>query len=461
MSKTPSKKTVGTGEVKLPPHSIHAEQAVLGGLLLDKVNHAWDKIADKITAIDFYQDNHRIIFETMTELVNSGQNIDSTILIAALKRHQKLDEAGGEMYIHELRNNTPSVANVPHYADIVRERSILRQLISISNEIADTAFNPEKRKVADILDEAERKIFQIAEQNIRGTDAQVIGSLMANVVDRVDEMRKNDSLISGLSTGFTDLDKQTCGLQPGELIIIAGRPSMGKTAFALNIAEHVSLKVKKPVLMFSMEMSAESLAARLLSSLGNIDSRKLRTGQLDDKDWLCINNAVSLSADIPLFIDDTAALSPSELRARARRFCKQHGEPGCIIVDYLQLMNVPDNKENRVLEISTISRSLKALAKEIHVPVLALSQLNRGLEQRTDKRPIMSDLRESGALEQDADLIVFIYRDEVYNEDSPYKGSAEIIIGKQRNGPIGTTRLTFIGNTTRFRNAAANQYEEK
>jgi replicative DNA helicase len=443
--------------VRVPPHSNEAEQAVLGSLMLD--NQAWDKIADKLSGTDFYQSNHRLVYEAISELSRQKKPFDVLTLSDLLKKKQKLEEVGGEVFLFELAKNTPTAANVSTYADMVRERSILRQLITISHEIADHALAPNNQPVLDLLDEAEQKIFRIAEQNSRGADARSIGSLLAYAVNRIDEVFHSDSPISGLETGYTDFDAMTCGLQSSELIILAGRPSMGKTAFALNIAEHITLKIKKPVLIFSMEMSAESLAMRLLSSLGHIDSHNLRTGQLTDEDLARVDHAVGLISDAPLFIDDTAALSPAELRARARRVYKQQGELGCIIIDYLQLMQVPNNKENRATEISEISRNLKSLAKELNVPVIALSQLNRGLEQRTDKRPVMSDLRESGALEQDADLIVFIYRDEVYNEDSLHKGTAEIIIGKQRNGPIGRTKLTFLGKYTRFANFSQDNYQ--
>ncbi|MBU1558723.1 MAG: replicative DNA helicase, partial [Gammaproteobacteria bacterium] len=347
------------------------------------------------------------------------------------------------------------------YADIVRERSILRQLIGVANHIADKAFNTEGRDSKEILDDAERKVFAIAEQKTRGQQAKNVKSLLAGAMERIDTLYHNQDAITGLPSGYVDFDEMTSGLQKGDLIIVAGRPSMGKTAFAMNIVEHAAIKTRQPTLVFSMEMSGESLALRMMSSLGRVDQHKVRTGKLDDEDWPRLTSAVSILSEVPLFIDDTPALSPAEVRARARRIAREHGQLGMIVVDYLQLMQVPGIRENRTTEISEISRNLKALAKELNTPVVALSQLNRGLEQRSDKRPVMSDLRESGAIEQDADLIVFIYRDEVYNENSTRKGIAEIIIGKQRNGPIGKVQLTFLGKYTRFENYLPDRFESE
>lgn len=448
-----------TEALKIPPHSIEAEQSVLGGLMLD--NRAWDRIADRITEQDFYRADHRLIFGVMSSLAEKSHPFDVLTIAEALKNINELNNIGGELYLFELAKNTPSAANIAAYADIVRERSILRQLISISNEVADSAFHPNGRISHEILDEAERKIFKIAEQGIRGSEPVKISRLLARATERIDALYHSTEAITGLPTGFIDFDDKTSGLQPGDLIIIAGRPSMGKTAFAMNIVEHVVIKTKKPTLVFSMEMPGDQLAMRLMSSLGHIDQHKVRTGKLNDDDWPRITMAVSMLSEVPLFIDDTPALSPNDVRARARRLMREHGQIGLIAIDYLQLMQVPGSKENRTLEISEISRSLKALAKELNVPVIALSQLNRGLEQRGDKRPVMSDLRESGAIEQDADLIAFIYRDEVYNENSPDKGTAEIIIAKQRNGPIGKVHLAFQGRYTRFENLAPSyQYED-
>lgn len=438
-----------TDMIKVPPHSIEAEQSVLGGLLLD--NTTWHSLEDKVRAEDFYRKDHRTIFEAIGTLLSQGDPADVITIAERLKMLQKLDDIGGEVYLFELVRNTPAVANVSAYADIVRERSVLRQLIAVSGEIAGDAFNPAGKSVVDLLDTAERKVFTIAEQSSRGSGPQSIKHLLTEAVERIDFLYRSEDAMTGAPTGYTDLDHMTSGLQPSDLIIVAGRPSMGKTAFAMNIAEYVALHVNKPVLIFSMEMSGASLAVRLLSSIGKVDQHKLRSGKLDEHDWDRITHALGKLSEAPMLIDDTPALSPAEVRSRARRVAKEHGL-SLIVIDYLQLMQMAGFAENRTLEISTISRSLKALAKELNVPVIALSQLNRGLEQRADKRPIMSDLRESGAIEQDADLIAFIYRDEVYHEDSRDKGVAEVIIAKQRNGPIGKVRLTFRGQFTRFEN---------
>lgn len=443
-------------DLKIPPHSIEAEQSVLGGLMLD--NQAWDKIAERLQEKDFYRPEHQIIFRTVAHLAHRGNPFDVLTLTESLKNNNELSNAGGEVYLFDLARNTPTAANAAAYADIVRERSVQRQLISISNTIGDMAFTPAGRGSTELLDEAERRIFQIAEQSSRGSGPVRINSLLGKAVDRIDTLFHSNQAFTGLSTGYKDLDEMTSGLQPADLVIVAGRPSMGKTTFAMNIAENAAIKSKKAVLVFSMEMPADSLAMRMMSSLGRVDQHRVRTGKLEDDDWPRITSAVSILSEAPLFIDDSAALSPGELRSRARRVFREQGELGLIVIDYLQLMQVAGFKENRTAEISEISRSLKSLAKELNVPIIALSQLNRGLEQRTDKRPVMSDLRESGAIEQDADLILFIYRDEVYNENSPEKGIAEIIIAKQRNGPIGRVRLTFLGKYTRFENFLSNQY---
>jgi replicative DNA helicase len=435
-------------KLKIPPHSLEAEQSVLGGLMLD--NQAWDKVAERIQEKDFYRVEHRIIFQTIAKLANRGNPFDVITLTEALKSTNELVNVGGDVYLFELTHNTPSAANIAAYADIVRERSVLRQLISAAAEITESAFLPAGRASLELLDEAERKVFQIAEQGTRGAGPMRISDLLAKAVVRIDTLFHSTEPVTGLATGFLDLDGMTSGLQQADLVVVAGRPSMGKTAFAMNIAEYAAIKGGKAVLVFSMEMPGDALAMRMLSSLGRIDQHRMRTGKLEDEDWPRITSAVSVLSEAPLFIDDTPALSPGEVRSRARRVAREHGQLGLIVVDYLQLMQVPGFKENRTTEISEISRSLKSLAKELNVPVIALSQLNRGLEQRSDKRPIMSDLRESGAIEQDADIIVFIYRDEVYNENSPDKGKAEIIIAKQRNGPIGKVPLTFLGKYTKF-----------
>lgn len=458
MVNTQTRKKTSVDPLRRPPHSSEAEQAIIGGLMLD--NQVWDKINTKLCETDFYRVEHRTLFRSITELAKKNQPFDVVTLLDALKSNNHLDDAGGETYLFELANNTPSVANVSAYADIVREKSVQRQLISVAGEIADSAYNPGSREVAELLDFAETKVFAIAEQTGSDGEPQSIKSVLVRAVEKIDALYHSGEAITGLATGLTDLDEITSGLQTSDLIIVAGRPSMGKTALVMNIAEHAAIKGSKPVLAFSMEMPADSLAMRMMSSLGRIDQHRIRTGKLDDDDWPRVTSAVHMLSEAPLFIDDTPALSPSEMRARARRLAKEHGQLGLIVVDYLQLMQVPGYKgDNRTAEISEISRSLKSLAKELEVPVIALSQLNRSLEQRHDKRPIMSDLRESGAIEQDADLICFIYRDEVYNDESPDKGIAELIIAKQRNGPIGRVRVAFIGKYTRFEDLAYSGYQ--
>ncbi|MFO2511074.1 replicative DNA helicase [Legionella pneumophila serogroup 2] len=451
-----SKKTVDP--LKRPPHSVEAEQSIIGGLMLD--NQVWDKVSNKLCETDFYRTEHRILFRAISALAKKDQPFDVVTLLDALKTRNELDDAGGEAYLFELANNTPSVANVTAYADIVREKSVQRQLIAVATEIADSAYNPAGREVPELLDMAETKVFAIGEQTASDGGPENIKSILVRAVEKIDALYHNGDAITGLATGLSDLDEMTSGLQPSDLIIVAGRPSMGKTTLVMNMAEHAAIKASKPVLVFSMEMPADSLAMRMMSSLGRIDQHRIRTGKLDDNDWPRVTSAVHMLSEAPLFIDDTPALSPGEMRARARRLAKEHGSLGLIVVDYLQLMKVPGfNADNRTAEISEISRSLKSLAKELQVPVIALSQLNRSLEQRADKRPVMSDLRESGAIEQDADLICFIYRDEVYNEDSPDKGTAEIIVAKQRNGPIGKVRVAFLGKYTRFEDLAFNGYQ--
>jgi len=445
-----------TDRLKVPPHSIEAEQSVLGGLMIE--NTAWDSIADVVGEADYYRQDHRLIFRSLSSLSNSGAPLDIITVSEWLEKHNELDKVGGIAYLSTLAQNTPSAANIKAYAEIVRERSILRQLIRISSEIGDSAFNTEGRSSSEVLDVAEQKVFEISENNSRGRQGfQSIAHLLPKVVERIDQLHELGGDITGLSTGFKDLDRMTSGLQPADLVIVAGRPSMGKTSFAMNIAENVAISSDKAVAIFSMEMPSEQLVLRILSSLGRVDQSKVRSGRLDDDDWPRLTSTMNLLNEARLFIDDTPALTPTELRSRARRLKREH-DLGLIVIDYLQLMQVAGSKENRTNEISEISRSLKALAKELNVPVIALSQLNRSLEQRPNKRPVMSDLRESGAIEQDADLIMFIYRDEVYNEETPDKGMAEIIIGKQRNGPIGISRLTFIGQYTRFENFIGEGY---
>lgn len=455
----PAMMDMATEALKMAPQSIEAEQSVLGGLMLD--NEAWDKIADALTEEDFYRRDHRMIFRAVGALAARSEPFDVITVSEWLNSQDLLDDAGGLAYLGTLANDTPSAANIVAYAGIVRDRSVLRQLISVGNDISGSAYQTEGRSTEELLDNAERQVFQIAEQGARGKEGFVaIKDLLVKAVDRIDTLFQQDNPITGVPTGWSDFDEMTSGLQRGDLVIVAGRPSMGKTTFAMNIAENAAIKAGLPTAVFSMEMPGESLAMRMLSSLGRIDQHRVRTGKLNDDDWPRLTSAVGLLAEAPMFIDDTPALSPNDLRARVRRLAREHGELGMIVIDYLQLMQVHGSSENRTNEISEISRSLKALAKEMNVPVVALSQLNRSLEQRPNKRPIMSDLRESGAIEQDADVIVFIYRDEVYNEDSADKGTAEIIIGKQRNGPIGTTRLTFLGQFTRFENFIHDVYSD-
>ncbi len=443
--------------LKTPPHSIEAEQAVLGGVLIN--NEAWEKVIERIHEDDFYRKDHRTIFQAIYSLDDEGKPFDVVTVAEWLENHQLLEDASGLNYIAALVDNCSGTENIAAYSDIIRKRSVLRQLIRATSEISESVFNPQGRSSEELLDFAEQTVFEIAEQESRGTRTyKSIKDLLVTALDRVDELFHRDSPITGIATGFDDFDERTAGLQNSDLIIIAGRPSMGKTAFAVNIAEHAAIKEKKSVALFSMEMPGEQLAMRLMSSLGRIDQHKIRTGKLKDEDWPRLISAVEIMKDSKLLIDDTPALSPAELRARCRRIHREQGLD-LIVVDYLQLMQVPSNSENRATEIAEISRSLKAMAKELSVPVVALSQLNRSLESRTDKRPVMSDLRESGAIEQDADLIVFIYRDEVYDEDSPHKGKAEIIISKQRNGPIGTVKLAFRGKYTRFENFTPDNFD--
>ncbi len=443
--------------LKVPPNSIQAEQSVLGGLMLD--NLTWDSVADKIDTGDFYRKDHQLIFRTIAKLAEEQVPFDVITISEMLDATGELDTVGGLPYLGMLARDTPSAANIVSYANIVRDRSVLRQLIHVGTQISDSAFNTEGRETLDLLEHAEREVFKIAEQRQRGQGGFIgIKSLLAKAVDKIELLFEQEGNITGAATGFTDLDDLTSGLQPSDLIIVAGRPSMGKTTIAMNMAENIAIKGGMPVAIFSMEMPGDALAMRMMSSLGRIDQHKVRTGKLEDHEWPRLTSAISLLGETKMFIDDTPALSPTEVRARARRLTREHGQLGLIVLDYLQLMQSPSSGENRVQQISDISRGLKALAKELNVPVVALSQLNRNLESRPNKRPMMSDLRESGAIEQDADLIIFVYRDEVYNEDSPDKGIAEVIVGKQRNGPLGTVRLTFLGQYTRFENYAGGAY---
>ncbi len=443
--------------LRVPPNSVEAEQAVLGGLMLNE--RAWDQIADKLVEEDFYRHDHRLIFRAIGTLAGDQQPCDAVTLGEYFDRHGLSEQVGGSSYVIELASTTPSAANIAAYAEIVREKSVLRQLIDVGTQIANDGFQPEGRASRELLESAEKSVFEIAEAGARGKKQFVaIKSAVKDAFRVLQERYENKGEVTGVPTGFRDFDARTTGLQPSDLIILAARPSMGKTALALNMAEYAALKTKRAVAVFSMEMSASQLAFRLISSLGRINAQSLRTGQLEDEDWSRVSHAITLLAEAKIFIDDTPALSPTELRSRARRLAREHGGLSLIVIDYLQLMQVPGNKENRATEIAEISRSLKALAKELNCPVIALSQLNRSLEQRTDKRPVMSDLRESGGIEQDADVIVFIYRDDYYNQDSPDKGLAEIIIGKQRNGPTGMLKLVFNGQYTRFDNYASESY---
>jgi replicative DNA helicase len=443
-------------QLRVPPHSIEAESSVLGGLLLD--NSAWDRMGDLLTDNDFYRHEHKLIFAAISTLINSSKPADVITVYEQLQNQGKAEGMGGLGYLNSLAQYVPSASNIRRYAEIVRERSILRKLVTASDEIATNAFSPQGRPVERILDEAEQKIFNIGEEGSRMKQGfQSMDTLVVDLMDRVQEMADNPNDITGVPTGFYDLDRMTSGLQAGDLIVLAARPSMGKTAFAINIAEHVALNEGLPVAVFSMEMGAAQLAVRVVGSIGRIDQGHLRTGKLTDEEWPRLTDAIERLRTVSLHIDETAGLTSSELRANARRLARKCGKLGLIVVDYLQLMTGSSggDGENRATELGEISRGLKMLAKELQCPVIALSQLNRGVEQRTDKRPMMSDLRESGAIEQDADIIMFIYRDDYYHKDSKDPGVAEIIIGKQRNGPTGAVRLTFLKPLTRFESLAS------
>nr|AKN35792.1 Replicative DNA helicase [Vibrio sp. FF_304] len=438
---------------------MEAEQSVLGGLLLD--NGRWDDVSDKVAGPDFYLRYHRIIFEGTRQLLEGGQPLDLITLSELLEKQGSLEDVGGLAYIADLVRNTPSAANITAYADIVREKAVLRNVISVGNEIVASAYDSKAATSTDIIDELESKVLAISNQHSVSVESmQSLSSVLDKTLARMENFLTCHDGVTGLSTGFINLNKKTAGLQPSDLIIVAARPSMGKTTFAMNLCENVAMEKEKPVLIFSLEMPSDQLMMRMLSSLSRVELTKIRTGQLDDEDWAKISSATGLlMSRNNIFIDDRSGITPTELRVKARRMAREHGGLSMIMVDYLQLMQVPGLQGNRTLEIAEISRSLKALAKELNVPVVALSQLNRTLENRPDKRPINSDLRESGSIEQDADVIMFIYRDEVYHEDSADKGTAEIIIGKQRNGPIGTVRLTFQGQYSRFDNFAGPTYD--
>ena len=441
-----------------PPHSEDAEQSLLGGIMLEE--RAWDQIADVVGGRDFYRPDHRLIFSAMGDLMERNQPLDAITVGDHLQRQDKLDDAGGRAYLARLVGNTPGAANIRRYASIVREHAMLRQLIEVGGDIAASAFESEGRQVEELVDLAEQRVFEIAERGQRsGSGFIAVKDMIQPSIDRLDALSKSEGGITGVETGFEDLDKLTAGLQAGDLIVIAGRPSMGKTTLALNIAENAAIGHNLATGVFSMEMPREQVAMRMIGSIGRVNQSHLRSGRLTEDDWTRINSAGSMMSHAPIFIDDAPGLTPIEVRARSRRLKREHGL-GMIVVDYLQLMQVGGSIENRATEISEISRSLKSLARELNVPVVALSQLNRSVEQRNDKRPVMSDLRESGAIEQDADVIIFIYREEVYDSETPRKGVAEIIIGKQRNGPTGTFLLTFKGEFTRFESHIPEDYSE-
>ena len=448
--------------IKVPPHSLEAEQSVIGGLLLD--NERWDTVSEKVVSKDFYSRPHRLIFEAVKDILEESSPLDLITLSEHLELREQLEEVGGFAYLADLAKNTPSAANINAYADIVAQRALVRSLIGVANEIADSGYDPQGRTSEELVDLAESKVFAIAEGRASENEGpQNVDSILEKTLERIEILYKTpQDGVTGVDTGFNDLNKKTAGLQGSDLIIVAARPSMGKTTFAMNLCENAAMKQDKPVLIFSLEMPAEQLMMRMLASLSRVDQTKIRTGQLDDEDWARISSSMGILMDKKnMYIDDSSGLTPTEVRSRARRIAREHDGISMIMIDYLQLMRVPSLSENRTLEIAEISRSLKALAKEFNVPVVALSQLNRSLEQRADKRPVNSDLRESGSIEQDADLIMFIYRDEVYNPDSSLKGIAEIILGKQRNGPIGSVRLTFQGQHSRFDNYAGPAFDDE
>jgi replicative DNA helicase len=449
------------GDVRTPPHSSEAEQAFLGGLLLD--SQSWDNVADVLRSEDFYRPDHRVIFDAIGKLAALGQPSDAVTVSEQLERSGQLADAGGLAYLGALARDTPTAANVRAYAEIVRERSLLRQLLKAGTDIAASVFNNEGETARELVETAESRVFAIAEQGVRGQrdGAVAVQSLMPALIDQIDEWHNNPDGMRGLPTGFDEFDRKTGGLRGGDLVVVAGRPSMGKTTFAVNMAEFAALKegVKASVAIFSMEMPSEQLLTRMLSSVGRVSLQHIRSGGISDDDWPRITGAAGQLSEARIFIDETPGLTPTELRARARRVHREHGL-NLVVVDYLQLMQVPGNQENRATEIAEISRGLKALAKELHVPVIALSQLNRGVEQRVDKKPVMSDLRESGAIEQDADMILLIYREEVYDKNTTKKGIAEIDLAKHRNGETGTFLLTFQGQYSRFVNYAPDSYAE-
>ncbi len=437
------------GQMKVAPHSLEAEQSFLGGILID--NDAWDRVSDKVSSVDFYRPEHQLIFEEIVRLAESGTPFDVVTLSDSLTHKGKIEQIGGMAYLIELSKNTPGVSNLGAYAEIIRERAILRNLLSVTQELAGNIYEPQGRTSQELLDEAERKVFAISEHRTRQDGPEAIKKMMPGVVDKLDELMQNKGGITGVASGYSDFDRLTSGLQPADVVIIAGRPSMGKTTFAMNIGENVAMHSDKPVLVFSMEMPKEALLLRMLSSLARVDQTELRSGQLQEHAWSTVFSTINMMTEhMNLFIDDTPALTPTDMRSRARRLAREQGGLRLIVIDYLQLMRVPQLSDNRVNEVSEISRNIKALAKELHVPIIALSQLSRKCEDRNDKRPVMSDLRESGSIEQDADIVMFVYRDEVYHPETEDKNLAEILIRKHRNGPIGDIRLTFLGQHCRF-----------
>lgn len=456
-----SNKPDAMDQLKIPPHSLEAEQSVLGGLMLN--SDLFDQVAERIVKEDFYSRSHQLIFAAMAKLMELNEPLDLLTVSEQLSKTSQLEGIGGLPYLSDISRNTPSVANLTAYASIVRERAVMREMIKVANEIADAGFNPEGRNSAELLDFAESKVFKIAEDRSNSNEGpQELRVVLTDTITRIEDLCNNPSLmgVTGVSTGYADLDRMTAGLQPSDLIIVAARPSMGKTTFAMNLCEQAAMHEEKPVLIFSLEMPSEQIMMRMLASIGRVDQKRIRTGDLNDDDWARVTSTMGIMMEKgKMYIDDSSGLTPTEVRSRARRIAREHGGLSMIMVDYLQLMRVPGMSENRTLEIAEISRSLKALAKELECPVVALSQLNRSLEQRADKRPVNSDLRESGSIEQDADLIMFIYRDEVYHPDTAEKGLAEIIIGKQRNGPIGRVPLTFQGHHSRFDNYSGTTYE--
>ena len=435
--------------LRVPPSSVEAERAVLGGLMLDA--SGWDRVVDRIREEDFYRRDHQLVFRAIASLIDANHPCDVVTVAEWLDAHGDAKVDGGLSYVGELAESTPSAANVAAYADIVRERALLREMIATGSAIADRAYRTEGRPATELVEEAEQLVYAMGDRRRSSGGPEPIRDVLVGVFERIDELHQIEGHITGVPTGFIDLDRRTAGLQRGDLVVVAGRPSMGKTALALNIVESAAIRTSLAAVVFSMEMSSEQLTMRFLSALGGIDAHRIRTGKLEDADWPRLTSAMTMLNESRIFLDDSGDLTPTELRARCRRLKREH-DIGLVVVDYLQLMHVPGTSENRATEISEISRSLKALARELAVPVVALSQLNRGLEARSEKRPMLSDLRESGAIEQDADVILFIYRDEVYNEESTDKGRAEIIIGKQRNGPTGTVMLTFLGRIAKFGN---------